>query len=121
MRRTGRSREKRDAAGERRQELSGSYASRVLRVEAAAQAARASVWPDRRMPGAMAESHCDSVGEESQATFELSATCSLEPAISKKHLQEQTGPVQKAAAFPSAPGHVAHLGMLMKPGPLGKY
>lgn len=81
--------------------------SRAPRVEAAAaRAARASLWSHGRMPGAVAESHCDSVGEESQAIFELRATCSLEPAISKKHLQEQTGPVQKAVAFPSAQGRV---------------
>lgn len=71
------------------------------------------------MPGAVAESHWDGVGgKESQAVFELRATCSPEPAISKKDLQEQTGPVQKAVAFPSAQGRVAYLGTLMKPVPL---
>lgn len=52
---------------------------------------------------------CDRVaGEKSQKIFELQATCSLEPAISKKPLQEQTGPVQKAVAFLSAQGHMTY-------------
>lgn len=103
--------------GEPRQELSGTGLPGAPRVEAAARGARASLWSHGRMPGAMAESRCDSVGEESQMIFELRATCSLESSISKNNLKEQTGPVQKAVAFRSAQGQVAHLGMLVKPAP----
>lgn len=112
--RAGRSREKRDAAWGAE---AGTGLSGAPRVEAAARGARASLWSHGRMPGATAESRRDSVGEESQTISELRATCSLEPAISKNNLQEQTGPVQKAVAFPSAQGQVAHLGMLVKPAP----